>query len=89
VGVLALLGLTDSLLAILHSEETFERLRKAMIPRASDKLATVRIQTVLVLKRLQDNDEPTDEVTAELVRLMVSDPNKYVCHQSLSKVLLL
>lgn len=59
-------------------EETFGRLRKAMLPRASDKLATVRVQSVFVLKRLQDEDDPADEVTAELVRLMVSDPSKWV-----------
>jgi hypothetical protein len=60
------------------SEEAIGRLRKAMLPRACDKLATVRVQSVYVLKRLQDEDDPTDEVTVELVRLMVSDPSKYV-----------
>lgn len=57
----------------------FGKLRKAMLARANDKLASIRVQSVYALKRMQDPDpNAKDPVMAELLRLMVSDPSKYV-----------
>lgn len=53
-------------------------LRDALLTRASDKIAAVRVQSVFALKRLQAPDDAKDAVTAELLRLMASDPSKYV-----------
>lgn len=70
--------LTDSLRVgyVATREALFAKLRAVLIPRANDKLASVRVQTVYALKRIQEPDEAKDKVTAELLRLMVSDPSK-------------
>ena len=59
------------------------QLREAMLSRTRDKMTNVRVQSVLALKRLQPQDP--EEVAesgdmSELVRLMTSDPAKYVQH---------
>ncbi|TYZ65810.1 hypothetical protein PybrP1_010743 [[Pythium] brassicae (nom. inval.)] len=54
------------------------KLRAALIPRANDKLGSVRVQSVYALKRIQEPDDAKDPVTAELLRLMATDPSKDV-----------
>ncbi|KAJ0406719.1 hypothetical protein P43SY_004544 [Pythium insidiosum] len=70
----------EMLRVLLHhmdalEEKSFARLRQAMLHRANDKHAAVRVQAVHALKRLQDSADDADQVTNELVRLMVSDPD--------------
>lgn len=50
-----------------------------MLDRANDKLASIRVQSVYALKRMQNPDpNAKDPVMGELLRLMVSDPSKCV-----------
>lgn len=55
-----------------------KKLRAALLPRLHDKVTSIRIQSIYALKQLQDPDSEHDKVTAELQRLMVSDPSKCV-----------
>ncbi|KAF1314522.1 Condensin complex subunit 3, partial [Globisporangium splendens] len=59
-------------------EDLLTKLRAVLIPRANDKVSSVRVQTAYALKRVQEPDDPKDKVTAELLRIMVSDPSKDV-----------
>lgn len=54
----------------------FDKLRATLIPRANDKIASIRVQSVYALKRIQEPEDRKDPVTTELLRLMVSDPSK-------------
>ena len=49
-----------------------------MIERARDKIPAIRIESVHALTRLQNPRDPDDQVTAEFVRMVNSDANKYV-----------
>ncbi|RLN96126.1 hypothetical protein BBJ28_00006482 [Nothophytophthora sp. Chile5] len=53
-----------------YIEYVKERSEDALLPRLNDKLATVRIQSVYALKKLQRPNEASDKVSRELQRLM-------------------
>lgn len=61
---------------MIYREDLFDKLRVTLIPRANDKIASIRVQSVYALKRIQEPEDRKDPVTAELLRLMVSDPSK-------------
>ncbi|RHY07220.1 hypothetical protein DYB30_005329 [Aphanomyces astaci] len=59
-------------------DSIWDELVESMLIRVRDKIVAIRVQTVLVLKRLQQPELPDDVVTAALLRLAVVDTNKEV-----------
>ncbi|ETV90953.1 hypothetical protein H310_14367 [Aphanomyces invadans] len=59
-------------------DSIWDALVESMLIRVRDKIVSIRVQTIMVLKRLQQPDLPDDEVTAALLRLAVVDTSKEV-----------
>ncbi|KAF0698925.1 Aste57867_10489 [Aphanomyces stellatus] len=59
-------------------DSIWDELVDSMIVRVRDKVIAIRVQSILVLKRLQQPDLQDDVVTAALLRLAVVDTSKEV-----------
>ncbi|KAH9119792.1 hypothetical protein LEN26_011431 [Aphanomyces euteiches] len=59
-------------------DTVWDELVESMLVRVQDKLVNIRVQSIHVLKRLQQPDVADDAVTAALLRLAVVDTSKEV-----------
>jgi len=64
--------------AFFRRQDLWPEVEEAMLERSLDKVATIRAQSVYALKHLQQPELEKDAVTAALLRLAVTDTNKYV-----------
>ncbi|RHY25944.1 hypothetical protein DYB32_007997 [Aphanomyces invadans] len=66
---------------IPYAHSIWDALVESMLIRVRDKIVSIRVQTIMVLKRLQQPDLPDDEVTAALLRLAVVDTSNVALTQ--------